>query len=234
MESHSDHTEQHITLSPAVRDIIIGLSDGLTVPFAIAAGLASAAAGSATIIITAVLAEIAAGSISMGLGGYLAADTEAEHYANERRREEREVEEKPEVEKREVTEVFEKFGLTTDEARPIVEALAKRKEQWINFMMQFELGLEEPDKQRAIKSAATIGGAYIVGGLIPLSPYLFLRTDVPLAFLYSILVTLIALLIFGYIRGRLIMERPWRGMIQTVLIGALAATAAFLLAKLVP
>ena len=228
-----EEDEEHITLSQAVRDVIIGLSDGLTVPFAIAAGLVSAAAGSATIIIAAVLAEIAAGSISMGLGGYLAADTEAQHYINERRREDREVEEKPESEKSEVAKVFEDFGLTPDESHPIVEALAKRREDWINFMMRFELGLEEPDKRRALKSALTIGGAYIFGGLIPLSPYLILRHNVPEAFVYSIFVTLIALLIFGYIRGRLIMERPWRGMVQTVLIGATAAAAAFLLAKLV-
>jgi vacuolar iron transporter family protein len=228
-----DHHEEHITLSPAVRDIIIGLSDGLTVPFAIAAGLASAAVGNSTIIIAAVLAEIAAGSISMGLGGYLAADTEAEHYANERRREEREVEEKPEVEKREVAEVFKQFGLSAVDIQPLVEALANRKEDWINFMMRFELGLEEPAHARAAISAFTIAGAYIIGGLIPLGPYLVLRNDVHMAFLYSIFLTLIALLIFGYVRGRLVTEHPWRGMIQTVVVGALAATAAFFLAQLV-
>ena len=198
------------------------------------AGLASAAMGSATIIITAVLAEIVAGSISMGLGGYLAAATEAEHYENERKREAREVEEKPDVERQEVSDVFQQFGLTAEESQPVVESIATRKEDWINFMMRFELGLEEPDKRRALKSAATIAAAYIVGGLIPLSPYLFLRNDVPAAFIYSILVTLLALLIFGYMRGRLVMEKPWRGMVQTVLVGALAASAAFLLAKLVP
>lgn len=230
-----DHKELHTELSPAVRDIIIGLSDGLTVPFAIAAGLASAAVANSTIIITAVLAEIAAGSISMGLGGYLAASTEAEHYANERAREEWEVENKPEVEKREVAEVLEQYGLTHEESWPIVESIARRKKDWVDFMMRFELGLEEPDKRRALKSALTIGGAYIVGGLIPLFPYVVLpHTDVSLAFKLSILFTLIALVIFGYMRGRLIADRPLKGMLQTVVVGVVAGGAAFLIASLVP
>ena len=227
------HIEGHKELSPAVRDIIIGMSDGLTVPFAIAAGLASAAADSSTIIIAAVLSEIAAGSISMGLGGYLATQTEAEHYYNERRREEWEVEHKPEVERQEVRDFLEEFGLTRQESEPVVQSLATRRKDWIDFMMRFELGLEEPDKRLALKSAATIGGAYALGGFFPLAPYFFLRHDVEGAFLVSIILTLIALIVLGYLRGRLVSDKPLRSMVQTVLVGAAAATAAFLLAKLV-
>lgn len=225
--------EAHKELSPAVRDIIIGLADGLTVPFAIAAGLASANATDATIVIAAVLAEIAAGSISMGLGGYLAANTEAEHYAAERLREEREVSEVPDIERQEVADFFMQYGLTAAESAPLVESLSKRKKDWIDFMMRFELGLQQPDKQRALKSALTIGGAYVVGGLIPLMPYLLLRHDVSLAFEFSIAVTFVALLIFGYLRGRIIGRRPLKSMLQTVLVGVVAAAAAFALAKLV-
>ncbi len=228
------HKERHKTLRPAVHDIIIGLSDGLTVPFAIAAGLASAAASDATIIIAAVVSEIIAGSISMGLGGYLAGATEADHYAAERKREEWEVENKAEVEKAEVVEIFEKFGLTHDESRRVTESLAERKDDWIDFMMRFELGLDVADKNQSLKSAATIGISYIVGGVIPLAPYLVFSHNVSLAFSASIGVTFVALLIFGYIRGRLIDAHPWRGMLQTVLVGAVAAGAAFLLARLIP
>lgn len=229
-----EHPEQHRTLSPAVRDIIIGMSDGLTVPFAIAAGLASANANDATIVIAAVVAEIAAGSVSMGLGGYLAANTEAQHYAAERAREEWEVDNKPDAERREVADALEAYGLTPAESAPVVESLSRRKKDWIDFMMRYELGLEEPDKRRALKSAATIAGAYAVGGIIPLSPYLFLHNDVSLAFMLSIAVTALALVIFGYLRGTVIGQRPWKSMGQTLLVGGLAALAAFTLAKLVP
>jgi VIT1/CCC1 family predicted Fe2+/Mn2+ transporter len=222
-----------VTLSPFVRDSIIGLSDGLTVPFAIAAGLASAAASDATIIIAAVIAEIAAGSISMGLGGYLATATEAEHYGLERKRQERQVEQRTDLEKHETMKIFEEYGLATDESTKLVESLASRKSDWVDFMMRFELGLQEPDKRRSVKSAATIGGAYIVGGLIPLTPYLLLRHNVSLAFLVSICTTLVALIIFGYIRAKLITSNPWKGILQTVLMGGFAAGAAFLLARLV-
>jgi VIT1/CCC1 family predicted Fe2+/Mn2+ transporter len=224
--------EKHQELSPSVRDVIIGMSDGLTVPFAIAAGLASAAT-STTIVITAVLAEIAAGSISMGLGGYLAANTEAEHYALERAREEHEVEEVPDIERKEIADFFKAYGMSDDEVAPVVSSLTKRKKDWIDFMMRFELGLEEPDKRRALKSAVTIAGAYIVGGIIPLSPYLVLRHDVPDAFKLSIVVMFVALVIFGYLRGRVMGQMPLRSVLQTVLVGGLAASAAFLLAKLV-
>src|SRR6202040_3858630 len=131
------HTERHFTASDTVRDVVIGMSDGLTVPFALAAGLSGAVASSG-IVVTAGLAEIAAGSIAMGLGGYLAAKSDAEHYAKEREREKREVVEIPEEEKREVAEVFHSYGLTMAESTPIVEALAKHPKKWVDFMMRFE------------------------------------------------------------------------------------------------
>ena len=168
------HVERHFTAGERVRDVVIGMSDGLTVPFALAAGL-SGAVSSTGIIVTAGLAEIAAGSIAMGLGGYLAARSDAEHYASERVREETEVREKPAIEADEVTEVFRAYGLTAEESAPVVEALRKRPEAWVEFMMRFELGLEKPDPRRALTSALTIAGAYIAGGFIPLAPYLFFR-----------------------------------------------------------
>ncbi|MEK7612915.1 MAG: VIT1/CCC1 transporter family protein [Patescibacteria group bacterium] len=233
--TEGEHLEEHKQLNPAVRDIIIGTSDGLTVPFAIAAGLASANVSDATIIIAAVLAEIAAGSVSMGLGGYLAANTEAKHYASERAREEWEVEHKPDVERKEVQDFFIQYGLTAAETVPIVNSLSQRKKDWVDFMMRFELGLEEPDKRRAFKSALTIGGAYIVGGLIPLSPYIIIgHADVERAFVFSIFTTFVALVVFGFLRGRVIGTDVWRSLAQTVFVGALAAFAAFMLAKLVP
>src|SRR5262252_926367 len=161
------HTERHFTAGETVRDIVIGMSDGLTVPFALAAGL-TGAINSAGIIVTAGLAEIAAGSIAMGLGGYLAAKSDAEHYAKEREREKREVAEIPNEEMREVAEVFESYGLSRQETWPIVEALRKQPKNWIDFMMRFELGLERTDPRRAVMSALTIAGAYVAGGLIPL------------------------------------------------------------------
>src|SRR6476661_441165 len=161
------HVERHFTSDETVRDIVIGMSDGLTVPFALAAGL-SGAVSSSNIVVTAGLAEIAAGSIAMGLGGYLAAKSDAEHYASERQREVLEVREKPEEEASEVSEVFQSYGLTPEESAPIVEALRKRPQAWIDFMMRFELGLEPPDPGRALRSALTIAGAYIAGGIIPL------------------------------------------------------------------
>ena len=166
------HTERHFTAGETVRDIVIGMSDGLTVPFALAAGLTGLAAATAGIIVTAGLAEIAAGSIAMGLGGYLAAKSDAEHYAKEREREKLEVKEIPEEEMREVAEVFHSYGLTAAESDPIVEALAKHPKKWVDFMMRFELGLEKPDPKRALVSALTIAASYIAGGLIPLAPYI--------------------------------------------------------------
>src|ERR1051325_11490232 len=173
------HTERHFTASDVVRDVVIGMSDGLTVPFALAAGLTGGLQGAANptaIIVTAGLAEIAAGSIAMGLGGYLAAKSDAEHYAKEREREKREVAEIPHEEMREVAEVFQAYGLNEEETWPIVQALKKQPGNWVDFMMRFELGLEKPDPSRAFKSAATIASAYVAGGLIPLAPYFLSRT----------------------------------------------------------
>ena len=223
------HVEQHFTAGESVRDVVIGMSDGLTVPFALAAGL-SGAVSSTGIIVTAGLAEIAAGSIAMGLGGYLAARSDAEHYASERKREEMEVREKPEVEADEVTEVFQAYGLTAEESAPVVEALRKQPEAWVDFMMRFELGLEKPDPRRALTSALTIAGAYVAGGFIPLAPYFVLSTA-RAALSLSVLVTLVALTVFGYVKGRFTGAPPVRGALQTALIGGLAAAAAFAIAR---
>jgi VIT1/CCC1 family predicted Fe2+/Mn2+ transporter len=227
------HTERHFTASEVVRDIVIGMSDGLTVPFALAAGLTGGLAGTSnptSIIVTAGLAEIAAGSIAMGLGGYLAAKSDAEHYAKEREREKREVAEIPHEEMKEVAEVFEEYGLTREQTRPLVEALRKQPQKWIDFMMRFELGLEKPDPKRALTSAFTIGGAYAVGGFVPLAPYMA-STNPSTALLFSIAVTLLALLVFGFIKGRFTGMRPVRSSLQTAFIGSVAAGAAFLIAK---
>jgi vacuolar iron transporter family protein len=223
------HIEKHFTASETVRDIVIGMSDGLTVPFAIAAGL-SGAVDATGLIITAGLAEIAAGSIAMGLGGYLAARSDAEHYASEKVREEKETIEIPEMEAKEVQDVFRAYGLSAETSKPIVDALRKRPDAWVDFMMRFELGLEKPDPKRALASAATIAGAYIAGGFIPLSPYLIAST-VSEALPVSILVTLTALTVFGYIKGRFTGVLPVRSALQTVLIGGMAAGVAFLIAR---
>jgi vacuolar iron transporter family protein len=223
------HVERHFTATEIVRDIVIGMSDGLTVPFALAAGL-SGAITATRIIVTAGLAEIAAGSIAMGLGGYLAARSDAEHYDSERRREQREVMEKPEAEKHEVMEVLETYGLTPEESRSVAEALCRRPEAWVDFMMRFELGLEEPDRQRAMTSALTIAGAYVAGGFIPLAPYFFSLTAQS-ALSVSVGVTLGALLLFGYIKGRFTGTAPVKSAVQTTLIGGLAAAAAFVIAR---
>jgi VIT1/CCC1 family predicted Fe2+/Mn2+ transporter len=229
------HTERHFTAGETVRDIVIGMSDGLTVPFALAAGLTGAIA-QAGIIVTAGLAEIAAGSIAMGLGGYLAARSDAEHYAKEREREKREVKEIPDEEKREVAQVFHSYGLSDEESEPIVEALAKHPQKWVDFMMRFELGLEKPDPKRALVSAFTIAASYVAGGLIPLAPYIvadFEQLSVATALLFSVALTLVALFVFGFIKGRYTGTRPLRSALQTALIGSVAAGAAFLIARLI-
>src|SRR3974390_2220542 len=223
------HIERHFTAGDVVRDVVIGMSDGLTVPFALAAGI-SGAIDNSRIVVVAGLAEIAAGSIAMGLGGYLAARSDAEHYASERLREEREVEEIPDEEAREVQNVFTDYGLTRDESAHIMEALTKKPKQWVDFMMRFELGLEEPDPKRALQSALTIAGSYIAGGFIPLSPYMVFHSSHQ-ALLWSALVTLAALGVFGYVKGRFTGSRPGRSALQTIVIGGLAAGAAFLIAK---
>jgi VIT1/CCC1 family predicted Fe2+/Mn2+ transporter len=225
------HVEKHFTSSELVRDIVIGMSDGLTVPFALAAGL-SGAVEATGIVITAGLAEIAAGSIAMGLGGYLAARTEAEHYASERAREERETVELPIEEEAEVAQVFRGYGLDEKVVATVVDAICANRRRWVDFMMRFELGLEEPDPRRARNSALTIALSYIAGGLVPLAPYFFLRS-VHQGLIGSVIVTLLALLLFGYIKGRYTTARPLRSAWQTALVGGLAAAAAFLIAHVI-
>jgi len=225
------HIEKHFTAGNFVRDVVIGMSDGLTVPFALAAGL-SGAVQDTRLIVVGGLAEIAAGSIAMGLGGYLAARGDAEHYDQERAREQREVKEIPEEEMAEVSRVFQDYGITAEQSAPMVEALTRRPEAWVDFMMRYELGLEPPDPTRAVTSAATIAGSYVVGGLVPLSPYVALG-NARAGLVISAIVTLAALGIFGYIKGRFTGTRPLRSMSQTMVIGGLAAAAAFVLAKLI-
>ena len=229
------HTEKHFTSTASVRDVVIGMADGLTVPFALAAGISGAVAASANatrLVVTAGLAEIAAGSIAMGLGGYLAAKTDQEHYEAERKREVVETVDLPEVETEEVAKVFREYGLTEAQMAPAVTAIISNQKNWVDFMMRFELGLEEPDPKRANRSAATIAGSYIVGGIIPLAPYILLP-DVITALYYSVGITLLALAVFGFVKSKLTGISAWKGSLQTVLTGGLAAAAAFALAKLV-
>lgn len=226
-----EHVEEHFTASEMVRDIVIGMSDGLTVPFALAAGLTSAAA-STRIVVTAGLAEIAAGSIAMGLGGYLAAKTDMEHYNSERKREFWEVDNLPEREDEEVRDVFRGYGMSELEMTPVVNAIKADKERWVDFMMRFELGLEAPEPKRARISAFTIAVSYIVGGLVPLFSYMVIK-DMKVALTASVVVTLAALFVFGYVKGRFTGLNPLRGALQTTLIGGLAAGAAFLIARMI-
>jgi len=223
--------ETHFTSSLVVRDVVIGMADGLTVPFALAAGLSGSIANT-SIVVIAGIAEIAAGSIAMGLGGYLAAKSDAEHYVSERKREEIEVIEKPQVEADEITEIFEQYGLSHEESQPLVQALSRNPKLWVDFMMRYELGLEEPDPKRARTSAATIAGSYVAGGFIPLAPYMIFHTA-HIALLVSVLVTGVALAVFGYIKGRYTGAAPVRSAVQTTLVGGIAAAAAFAIARLI-
>jgi vacuolar iron transporter family protein len=224
------HVETHFASTALVRDIVIGMSDGLTVPFALAAGL-SGAINSAHVIVLAGLAEIAAGSIAMGLGGFLAARGDAEHYTSERLREEREIVERTRDEEEEIYEIFEQYGVERSESMPVLEALKRRPQAWVDFMMRFELGLEEPQRNRASRSAITIALSYVVGGLIPLFPYMT-SPSLPSALTASVAITLVALLLFGGVKGRLTGAGTLRSAIQTVVIGGLAAGVAYLLARL--
>ena len=225
------HVEKHFTSSEIIRDVVIGMSDGLTVPFALAAGL-SGAVDSTHVVITAGLAEIAAGSIAMGLGGYLAARTDAEHYQSERAREHKEVLEIPAEEVREVAEIFTSYGLPKPEAASAARALSEHPGRWVDFMMRFELGLEKPDPRRARSSALTIALSYIAGGLVPLAPYFFV-TPARVALFWSVGFTLAALLVFGYVKGRFTVKRPLKSAWQTAVVGGLAASAAYVIAKLI-
>jgi VIT1/CCC1 family predicted Fe2+/Mn2+ transporter len=224
------HTERHFTAPEAVRDAVIGMSDGLTVPFALAAGL-SGAVSSSKIVVLAGLAEIAAGSIAMGLGGYLAARTDTEHYESERRREVAETKTMAQEEVAEVEKVFRNWGLSEAEMAPAVQAIVADETRWVDFMMRFELGLEEPAPGRAVRSAATIAIAYMVGGFVPLCPYM-LTQSVDDGLKASVVLTLIALFVFGYIKARFTALNAWRGGFQTMMIGGLAATAAFAIARI--
>jgi len=225
-----EHQEQHLQSAAWLTDIVIGMSDGLTVPFALAAGL-SGAVSSTGIIIIAGIAEIAAGSIAMGLGGYLAGKTEIDHYNSELKREYEEVDLVPEKEKEEVREFFENLGLSEAIQHQAVEEIAKDKQKWVDFMMKYELGLDKPDPKRATKSAMNIGLSYVVGGLVPLSPYFFIDTPVQ-ALKISVMVTLICLFIFGYFKSRMTGIQPWTGALKVMLIGAVAAGAAYGVAKI--
>jgi VIT1/CCC1 family predicted Fe2+/Mn2+ transporter len=224
------HVEKHFTASDTVRDVVIGMADGLTVPFALAAGLSGAVEGT-DVIVTAGVAEVAAGAIAMGLGGYLAARTDAEHYATERATEMSETVEIPDKESDEVAVVFRSYGLPEETVQEVVEAIRSDRDRWVDFMMRFELGLEAPDRRRASRSAWTIAISYIVGGLVPLSPY-FWTNSVRLALIVSVFLTLVALGVFGYVKGRFTVKKPFKSAWQTMAVGSLAAGAAFLLAKL--
>lgn len=229
-DHHSHHSETHFTSTQVVRDIVIGMSDGLTVPFALAAGL-SAAVDSSAIIVTAGLAEVAAGAIAMGLGGYLAGKTDVEHYDSELKREAYEIEHLREREISEVEEILTEYGLKGDALKTVVKSITSNREHWLKFMMKFELNLERPNPKRALISASTISIAYIIGGLIPLTPYIFISDIMP-ALKMSIIATSIALILFGWIKGRFTGVHQGRSALQTFVIGALASSAAFGLAHL--
>jgi len=221
--------EKHFEAPESVRDVVIGMSDGLTVPFALAAGL-SGTVSDTWIVVVAGLAEIAAGSIAMGLGGYLAARTDRDHYLSERERELRETVELPQKERDEVAEIFRGYGMAEADIAPVVTAIASDQKRWVDFMMRFELGLEAPEPKRARNSAMTIAASYVLGGLVPLAPYMLIHA-LSQALTVSVAVTLAALFLFGWVKGKLTGISPWRGGLQTVAIGGLASAAAFGLAK---
>jgi vacuolar iron transporter family protein len=232
--THGPHIEGHFESTETVRDIVIGLSDGLTVPFALAAGL-SGAVSSSHIVVLAGLAEIAAGSIAMGLGGYLAAKGDSEHYASEKIREEREIIERTHDEEEEIYEIFEQYQVDRSSAAPVLAALKRNPTAWVNFMMRFELGLEEPAANRALRSALTIATSYVVGGLIPLLPYMLVPNTAEANFTalkLSVVITLLALAIFGALKGKFVGTGWLRSALQTITIGGVAAAAAYTLARL--
>lgn len=225
------HHENHLKSSDFITDIVIGMSDGLTVPFALAAGLSSAVSDN-HIVTTAGIAEIIAGSIAMGLGGFLAGKTEQEHYDSELKREYEEVETVPEKEKAEIKEIFAEYGLSESAQTMLTDELAKDKDKWVKFMMKYELGLEKPDANRATKSALTIGISYIVGGIIPLVPYFFTSTPIE-GLKISAMITIVCLFVFGYFKSKVTGQPLLKGAIKVTVIGALAAGAAFVAAKLI-
>ncbi len=232
MDSHlHPHKEHHLTSSETLMDIVIGMSDGLTVPFALAAGL-SGAVENVHVIVIAGIAEIAAGSIAMGLGGYLAGKTEQDHYNSELKREYEEIKEVPEIEKKEVKDFFAELGLSEDVQEKATLEIIKDDKRWVDFMMKHELGLEKPDPKRAGKSAFNIGVSYIVGGLVPLSPYFFVDDGIT-GLKFSALLAIISLLIFGYFKSKLTGMNPFAGALKVAVIGAIAAGCAFAIAKLI-
>ncbi len=227
---HNSHIEKHLKSSEALTDIVIGMSDGLTVPFALAAGL-SGAVDNSSIIVIAGIAEIAAGSIAMGLGGYLAGKTEQDHYKSEQKREYDEVENLRQREIEETKEFFANIGLSPELQDKATEEISLDKDRWVDFMMKYELGLEKPDPKRAAKSALNIGVAYIVGGIIPLSPYFFIASSTE-ALKVSVIATLVCLFVFGFFKSKITGVNAWMGAVRVTLIGAMAAAAAFGIARL--
>ena len=225
------HPEVHVSGGDAVRDLILGMSDGLTTPFALAAGLAGAATSNLLVVIGG-LAEIAAGSISMGLGGYLAAKSLADTYHRELARETEETHTMPSEERAEVWRIFRDYGLRGTALEQATSAITANRDAWVRFMMREELGLEEPAPRAALWSAARIAGAYVVAGIIPLSPYL---TPVSLhtALMLSSVVTGIALAIFGAIKGSYSGAPPLRSAVQTLAIGGTAAAVAYWIGRIV-
>ncbi|XP_031286409.1 vacuolar iron transporter 1-like [Pistacia vera] len=224
-----EHEEKHFMSSEVVRDIIIGVSDGLTVPFALAAGLSGADVTS-SIILIAGIAEVAAGAISMGLGGYLAAKSEADHYVRELKREQEEIINVPDIEAAECAEILAQYGAEPHEYEGVVNALRRNPQQWLDFMMKFELGLEEPDPMRALQSAVTIALSYIMGGFVPLLPYMVIPVARE-ALVGSVILTILALLIFGFAKGYFTGNQPFKSAMQTAFIGAIASAAAYSIAK---
>ncbi|MBE3554351.1 MAG: VIT1/CCC1 transporter family protein [Thermicanus sp.] len=227
----TEHIEKHFLAPELIRDIVIGMADGLTVPFALAAGLSGAVTSNALVVIAGI-AEIAAGSIAMGLGGYLAARTDREHYLTELERERREIIELPNREREEVAEILSGWGMKEQEVEAAVHSISSDPDKWVDFMMKYELGLEEPEPKRALNSSVTIGLSYIAGGFIPLSPYIFIPHPAT-ALLVSVIVTLIALFLFGFIKGKFTGTKPLKSAWQTMLVGGIAAGIAFLIARLI-
>lgn len=225
------HKETHLGSSDFITDVVIGMSDGLTVPFALAAGISSAVSDN-HIVTTAGIAEIIAGSIAMGLGGFLAGKTEQEHYASELKREYTEVATEPEREKAEIKEIFAEYGLSDSAQSLLADELAKDKDKWVRFMMKYELGLEKPNANRASKSALTIGISYIVGGIIPLIPYFFTSTPIE-GLKISAMITIVCLFVFGYFKSKVTGQPVFQGALKVTVIGALAAGAAFVVAKMI-
>jgi vacuolar iron transporter family protein len=225
------HSEEHFESSHAVKDVVIGMADGLTVPFALAAGLSGAVADN-WIIVTAGLAEIVAGSIAMGLGGYMAGKTEVDHYQSELRREYEEVERVPERELAEVKDVLIEYGVSSSSADIVANELSNDKHKWVDFMMKFELGLEQPHPKRAAQSARNISLSYVAGGLVPLMAYVFTTTPVE-GLIYSSLITIAALFVFGYFKSKVTGQPVWTGALRTTMIGVIAAGCAYLIATLI-